>query len=58
MANKEDETNVVKIKVLQPFLDKYNNKLRYEVGIELEFEAERAADVVERELAEYADPIG
>lgn len=58
MGNQKPEEVTVKIRVLQPFLDKNNTKLRYEVGIELEFDPERAADVVERELAEYADPIG
>lgn len=47
-----------KIKVLKPFRDKFDKKVCYEVGVELEFEITRAADVVERELAEYADPIG
>lgn len=60
MANKETNTEVatVKIKVVQPFLDKFNNKVRYEPGDELEFDPERAADVVDRDLAEYILPIG
>ena len=48
----------VKIKVVQVFRDKFNKAVRYEVDQELEFEAERANDVVSRKLAEYVDPIG
>ena len=48
----------VKIKVVQVFRDKFNKAVRYEVGQELEFEAERANDVVSRKLAESVDPIG
>ena len=48
----------VKIKVVQVFRDKFNKAVRYEVGQELEFDAERANDVVSRKLAEYVDPIG
>lgn len=48
----------VKIKVVQVFRDKFNKAVRYEVGQELEFETERANDVVSRKLAEYVDPIG
>lgn len=47
-----------KIKVVQVFRDKFNTAVRYEVGQELEFDAERADDLVNRKLAEYADPIG
>ena len=49
---------LVKIVVLKPFRDKLDKTTRYEVGEELEFDAERAEDVVSRELAEYAEPIG
>lgn len=52
------ETELVKIVVLKPFRDKFDKKTRYEVGAELEFDAERADDVVTREFAEYAEPIG
>lgn len=45
-----------KIKVKQVFRDKFNKAVRYEVGQELEFEAERAADLVDRKLAEYVEP--
>lgn len=48
----------VKIKVVQVFRDKFNKAVRYEVGQELEFDAERADDVVNRKLAEFVDPIG
>lgn len=56
METKKAET--VKIKVLKPFRDKFDKKVRYEAGAELEFETERAEDVVTRELAEYVEPIG
>lgn len=49
---------LVKIVVLSPFRDKFDKSTRYEVGTELEFDAERAEDVVSRELAEYAEPLG
>ena len=59
MANKETKAEETqKIKVVQPFIDKFDNKVRYEPGQELEFDPERAADVVERDLAEYILPIG
>lgn len=48
----------VKIKVLKPFRDKFDKKVCYEAGAELEFEPERAEDVVNRELAEYVEPVG
>lgn len=48
----------VKIKVVQTFRDKFNKAVRYEVGQELEFEAERANDVVNRNLAEFTEPLG
>ncbi len=48
----------VKIKVVQVFRDKFNKAVRYEVGQELEFEAERANDVVSRKLAEFVEPLG
>ena len=44
-----------KIKVRQVFRDKFNKAVRYEVGQVLEFDAERAADLVKRGLAEYVD---
>ena len=48
----------VKIKVVQVFRDKFNKAVRYEVGQELEFEAECANDVVSRKLAEFVEPLG
>lgn len=56
METKETET--VKIKVLKPFRDKFDKKVRYEVGDELDLEQERAEDVTSRELAEYVESIG
>lgn len=56
METKKSET--VKIKVLKPFRDKNDKKVLYKIGTELEFDQVRAADVVERELAEYIEPIG
>lgn len=55
----EQEKEVkVKIKVLRPFRDKFDKSVRYEPGQELEFEPDRAGDVVTRGLAEYPEPIG
>ncbi|MDH8702359.1 hypothetical protein M2138_001721 [Dysgonomonadaceae bacterium PH5-43] len=54
----KDKKETVKIKVLKPFRDKLDNKIRYVEGIELEFEAERAEDVISRGLAEYSEPVG
>ena len=56
MSTKKED--LVKIVVLKPFRDKLDKKTRYEVGAELEFDAERADDVVARELAEYAEALG
>lgn len=56
MEAKKVET--VKIKVLKPFRDKFDKKVRYEAEAELEFEPERAENVVTRELAEYVEPVG
>lgn len=58
MELKDKEEVKVRIKVVQPFRDKFDKSIRYEVGQELEFEAARAGDVVTRGLAEYTDPIG
>lgn len=54
----KDKKETVKIKVLKPFRDKLDNKIRYSEGQELEFEDERAQDVVSRGLAEVVEPIG
>ena len=51
-------TGKKKIKVVQVFRDKFNKAVRYKVGQELEFEAERANDVVSRKLAEFVEPLG
>lgn len=48
----------VAIKVITPFRDKNDRTIRYAKGAELEFDKERAEDVVSRELAEYVEPIG
>ncbi len=52
------ENAKVTIKVTQVFRDKFDKAVRYEVGQELEFDPERAEDVVTRNLAEYVEPIG
>lgn len=52
----ENEGKKVSIKVTEDFLDKFDLSVRYNVGMVLEFDAERAQDVVERGLAEYAEP--
>lgn len=52
------ENQNVKIKVKETFLDKFDTSVRYTPGTELQFEPDRAKDVVERGLAEYAEPIG
>lgn len=49
-------TGKKKIKVLQVFRDKFNEAVRYKVGQELEFDAERAEDLVNRKLAVYVAP--
>ena len=56
--NEKSEEKKVSIKVVQDFLDKFDTTIRYEAGTVLEFDAERAADVVSRGLAEYSEPIG
>lgn len=54
----KDKKETVKIKVLKPFRDKLDNKIRYSAGQELEFEAERAEDVISRGLTEAVEPVG
>lgn len=56
--NEKSEEKKVSIKVVQDFLDKFDTTIRYEAGTVLEFEIERAADVVARGLAEYSEPLG
>lgn len=48
----------VKIKVSTPFRDKFEKSVIYEAGQELDFNPERAEDVVNRGLAEYVEPLG
>lgn len=55
---KEKKDELVKVKVLKPFRDKFDHKTRYETGTEVEFDSERAQDVVSRGLAELSEPIG
>lgn len=52
------EKKTVSVKVVAKFRDKEDLSVVHEAGEVLEFELERAHDVVERGLAEYADPIG
>ena len=52
------EKKTVTVKAVTRFRDKEDLTVVHEAGEVLEFEAERAQDVVERGLAEYADPIG
>lgn len=54
----EKKNNLVEIVVLKAFRDKNDNKIRYDVDTKLEFDAERAADVVERGLAKYTEEQG
>lgn len=49
-------TGKKKVKVKQVFRDKFNKAVRYEVGQVLDFEEERAADLVKRNLAEFVVP--
>lgn len=56
--NVKNEEKKVAIKVVQDFLDKYDTSVRYDEGAVLEFDEERAADVVSRGLAEYSEPVG
>ncbi len=50
MGTKKEES--VKIVVTGRFRDKFDHQTIYEVGRELEFDKERAEDVIERGLAE------
>ena len=52
----EEKEGKVAIKVTEDFLDKFDNTVRYDAGTVLEFDAERAEDVVNRGLAEYVEP--
>lgn len=55
---RQEEAVKARVKVLVPFRDKYDRKVRYGAGEELEFEPERAEDVVSRGLAAYVEPEG
>ena len=52
------EKMTVSVKVVAKFRDKEDLSVVHEAGEVLEFELDRAHDVVERGLADYADPIG
>lgn len=52
----ENEVKTVIVKVTEDFLDKFDTSVRYEVGTVLEFDEERAKDVVNRGLAEFVEP--
>ena len=52
----ENEVKTVAVKVTEGFLDKFDTSVRYEVGTVLEFDEERAKDVVNRGLAEFVEP--
>lgn len=52
------EKKTVSVKVVAKFRDNEDLSVVHEAGEVLEFELDRAHDVVERGLAEYADPIG
>lgn len=56
IKTEEKEVKKVSIMVTEAFLDKFDLSIRYEVGEVLEFDEERAQDVVERGLAEYVEP--
>lgn len=46
-----------KVKVISDFLDKFDTNVMYKVGEEREFDDERAADMVDRALAEYIQDV-
>ena len=56
IKTEEKEVKKVSIMVTEAFLDKFDLSIRYEAGKVLEFDEERAQDVVERGLAEYVEP--
>lgn len=56
IKTEEKEVKKVSIMVTEAFLDKFDLSIRYEAGEVLEFDEERAQDVVERGLAEYVEP--
>jgi hypothetical protein len=54
MANKKETKKLV---VLKLFQDKNDHKTLYKVGTEVEFEIERAEDLVKRGLAKEVEVI-
>lgn len=56
IKTEENEVKTVAVKVTEDFLDKFDTSVRYEVGTVLEFDEERAKDVVNRGLAEFVEP--
>lgn len=55
-TQQKTEEKKVSIRVAEDFLDKNDTSVRYEKGSVTVFDAERAADVVSRGLAEYVEP--
>lgn len=53
----EEAQEKVKVVVKQVFRDKFSLTTYYKVGQELEFDADRAKDLVARGLAEYAKTV-
>ena len=58
MSEKKEKDELVKVKVLKPFWDKFEKETRYKIGQELEFEFERAQDAISRGLVELNEPVG
>lgn len=59
-AKTTEETTVAttaKVTVIKSFRDKNDKKIRFEVGAELEFDVDRAKDVVDRGLAQYVEEV-
>jgi len=55
-TQQKTEEKKVSIRVAEDFLDKNDTSVRYERGSVVVFDAERAADVLARGLAEYVEP--
>ena len=53
----EEARELVKVVVKQFFRDKFKPTVYYKVGQELEFDAERAENLVSRGLVEYAKTV-
>ena len=53
----EETQELVKVVVKQLFRDKFTPTIYYKVGQELEFDAERAENLVSRGLVEYAKAV-